>query len=77
MIINRDELLTMLREREVNIEFTKVDGTQRVMNATLHEAVIPETTGPSRSKDTNVVVFDTDIKQWRTVVLDRITKINS
>ena len=77
MTFNRNELIERLQKETVNIEFTKVDGTSRVMNATLNETVVPETTGPSRAKDTNVVVFDTDIKQWRTIVLDRIIKINS
>lgn len=77
MTLNRDELVTRLQKETMNIEFVKADGTNRVMNATLQESVVPETTGPSRAKDTNVVVFDTDIKQWRTIVLDRIVKINS
>lgn len=77
MTLNRDELITRLQKETVNIEFTKADGTNRVMNATLKESIVPETTGPSRAKDTNVIVFDTDIKQWRTVVVDRITKIST
>jgi len=39
--------------------------------------VVPETTGTSKAKDTNLVVFDTEKQGWRTVVLDRITKFSA
>lgn len=76
-MINRNEMIDFLQKGEVTIEFTKLDGTNRVMKATLQESIVPETTGASRAKDTNLVVYDTEVKGWRTVVLDRITKFSA
>lgn len=77
MTLNRDEMIKQLTQGEVTIEFTKVDGTNRVMKATLQESVVPVTTGTSRAKDTNLVVFDTEKTAWRTVVIDRITRFSA
>lgn len=77
MTLNRNEMIEFLQKGEVTIEFTKLDGSDRVMKATLQEGVVPETTGTSKAKDTNLVVFDTEKQGWRTVVLDRITNFSA
>jgi dihydrodipicolinate reductase len=77
MTLNRDEMIKHLTQGEVTIEFTKIDGSNRVMKATLQENVVPVTTGASRAKDTNLVVFDTEKNAWRTVVIDRIVKFSA
>ena len=42
---NRKWLLANLEESVVEVTFIKKDGTERVMNCTLQEDYLPETTG--------------------------------
>jgi len=69
------DIVETLKTQVVEITFNKLDGTERVMNCTLQESVVPETTGKSRATDKNLVVFDVDKQGWRTIVADRITKV--
>ena len=83
-MIERAELVKMLTTGSVTLEFTKLDGTERVMQCTLAEGVVPPTKVTPDTVQTatnkalaNVVVYDTEKLGWRTVVLDRITKISA
>jgi len=69
------DIVNELQQRVVTITFDKLDGTERVMNATLQEDVIPEVKGQSRSTEKNLVVFDVDKQGWRTIVVDRIKAV--
>ena len=70
------DIVKELENRVVEITFDKLDGTERVMNATLQEAVVPETKGgKSKASETNLVVFDVDKQGWRTIIVDRIKKV--
>jgi hypothetical protein len=70
------DIVNELETRVVTITFDKLDGTERVMNATLQESVVPETKGgKTKASDKNLVVFDVDKVGWRTVVVDRIKSI--
>lgn len=69
------DIVETLKTQVVEITFNKLDGTERVMNCTLQENVVPTTTGKSRATDKNLVVFDVDKQGWRTIVADRITKV--
>lgn len=69
------DIVKELQQRVVTITFDKLDGTERVMNATLQEDVIPEVTGKSRATEKNLVVFDVDKQGWRTIVVDRIKAV--
>ncbi len=71
MVLSRDEMMTKLRAGECTIEFVKLDGTDRVMKATLEEGVIP-IVRHSTTKEENLVVFDTEKQGWRTVIIERI-----
>jgi len=54
------------------IVFTKVDGTERTMKATLQESVVPASTGTSTAPDSNLVVWDTEKNGWRSVRINSI-----
>jgi hypothetical protein len=70
------DIVNELQQRVVTITFDKLDGTERVMNATLQESIVPETKGgETKASDKNLVVFDVDKAGWRTVVVDRIKKV--
>jgi hypothetical protein len=68
----KDQYIQKLRTGTRTITFTKVDGTERVMNATLLESVVPATEGKRAIPASNLVVFDTDKQAWRSVRIDSI-----
>lgn len=70
------DIVNELQQRVVEITFDKLDGTERVMNCTLQDSVVPETKGgKAKASDRNLVVFDIDKQGWRTIVVDRIKKV--
>lgn len=72
----RNWLLGVLRMHEnVEITFTKKDGTLREMKCTLKEGVIPTVTDPKDS-DTLCTVWDTALGQWRSFHFENIKQIN-
>lgn len=78
---NLEWLLGVLRtEERVEIKFTKTDGTERVMNCTLKEGVVPpheKKTERTKKVNENVLpVFDIDKKEWRSFRLDSILSIS-
>jgi len=76
MEYNMTDIVNELENRVVTITFDKLDGTERVMNATLQESVVPETKGgKTKASETNLVVFDVDKQGWRTIVVDRIKAV--
>ena len=73
---SRKWLTKLLAEYVVEVTFTKKDGTERVMNCTLHEDFLPETTGAGRAVNEDVLaVFDTDVEDWRSFRWDSIKSI--
>ena len=64
------------------VVFTKADGTERTMRATLNSALIPADENSEAEKLETTVptpvyhqrVFDLDINQWRSFRWDRLTK---
>jgi hypothetical protein len=76
MEFNMTDIVKELQHRVVTITFDKLDGTERVMNATLQEDVVPETKGgKTKASEKNLVVFDVDKQGWRTIVVDRIKAV--
>jgi hypothetical protein len=74
--INMTDIVNELSNRVVEITFDKLDGTERVMNCTLQESVVPETKGgTSKASESHLVVFDVDKTAWRTIIVDRIKKV--
>jgi hypothetical protein len=81
-------LLDELRKTVINITFTKKDGTERSMNCTLKECIIPKEFRPKQN--TKVVieedetvepdlirVFDVDVQGWRSIILDNVKSVSN
>ena len=72
----RKWLAGMLEQSVVEVTFTKKDGTERVMNCTLLEDYLPETTGAGRSASSDALaVFDVDADGWRSFRWDSIKAV--
>lgn len=72
----RNWLLGVLRMHEnVEVTFTKKDGTVREMKCTLKEDVIPKVENPKES-DTLCTVWDTVLGAWRSFHFENIKSIN-
>ena len=72
----RKWLAGMLEQSVVEVTFTKKDGTERVMNCTLLEDYLPETTGAGRSAGSDALaVFDVDADGWRSFRWDSIKAV--
>jgi hypothetical protein len=72
----RKWLAGILEQSIVEVTFTKKDGTERVMNCTLLEDYLPETTGAGRSAGSDALaVFDVDTDGWRSFRWDSIKAV--
>ena len=69
-----------LSENVIEIEFTKKDGTTRMMKCTRDIAKIPTDKHPNGNgpsvKSTTIQAFDLDIKEWRSFNTESLTRIN-
>ena len=72
---SRSQLSDILVEQEAIIGYTKKDGTERDVHATLIPNRIPEVKNTSPVKETHLTVFDTEKQQWRTLLVDQIRNI--
>ena len=72
---SRSQLSDILVEQEAIIAYTKKDGTDRDVHATLIPNRIPKVENPAPVKETHLTVFDTQKQQWRTLLVDQIGKI--
>lgn len=82
-------LLEALRVSVVDITFTKVDGSIRLMKSTLNPELLPKIEiiplaegeeppvpkAPRKENPSVFRVFDTEINEFRTVTWDKITNI--
>jgi IMP cyclohydrolase len=77
----KDWLLGLLREQEVEVTFVKKDGTERVMLCTLDENSIPKEKAPKgveRSAPTeSMAVFDVEKQEWRSFRFDSIKRVQA
>jgi len=79
----RDWLKGLLEENTVEVVFTKKDGTERVMNCTLKEDVLPivqkeieeDSSTKTKAKDA-LAVWDVDASGWRSFRWDSIKSVN-
>jgi hypothetical protein len=72
----RKWLAGILEQSVVEVTFTKKDGTERVMNCTLLEDYLPETTGAGRSAGSDALaVYDVDADGWRSFRWDSIKAV--
>lgn len=82
--LTRDDMLTALREGEVNLSFEKVkDGAIREMRATLVQDSIPADKMPKGGTvdqtvggETTLRVFDLDLSEWRSFRIDKVLTFN-
>tara|TARA_Y100001936_G_scaffold252162_1_gene310778 strand:+ start:3734 stop:3967 length:234 start_codon:yes stop_codon:yes gene_type:complete len=70
-------LVKNLKNNVMKINFTKLNGETRIMNCTLHESVLPESTGKSERKENPDVlsVWDIDKNAWRSFRLDSVNEM--
>jgi hypothetical protein len=76
MILTKDALKDLLKRKTVKITFKKKDGTERVMNCTLHEEVVPvyekKTERVKKTNDDVLAVWDLDKDAFRSFKLDSL-----
>ena len=69
-----------LSENTITVTFTKKDGTNRVMKCTKQSDMIPTDKQPKGSGSTStgdaVAVFDLDKQEWRSFIVENVTKVN-
>ena len=73
----RSHLKTALTNSIMKITFMKKDGSERVMKCTLKEEFLPPKTESNKQRKENysvISVFDVDIKEWRSIILDNIVE---
>lgn len=70
-------LANLLQTNSVTIVFTKKNGEERIMKASLQESKIPVKTSTATKKQNSEVisVVDTDINEWRSIRYDSIKEI--
>jgi hypothetical protein len=73
----RKWLIALLKERSIEIVFTKKDGTERTMKCTLMEDYLPETVGSEKAKNDEVLaVYDLEKEGWRSFRWDSIKEVH-
>lgn len=78
---SKNWLKKLLQSEIVTLTFTKKDGSERVMQATLSESRIPSSEKSSESAGTRKYsaeaqpVYDIEAKGWRSFRWDSLTKI--
>jgi hypothetical protein len=72
----RDWLIGVLKMHEnVEVTFTKTDGTVREMKCTLKEGICPVVEN-AKASDTLCTVWDTVIGNWRSFKFENVKQIN-
>lgn len=78
--MTREDLINQLKISEVTINFTKKDGTERVLIATLDPSRLPvreSTEETKREISTDAIaVWDTEIDEWRSFNFANVISIN-
>lgn len=70
------KLVKYLLNGEAKITFTKSDGSNRIIFATLKESEIPAAEGKLGGDDKDhVIVWGINEKGWRTIIMSKIQKI--
>ena len=78
MMMKRETLVEGLKRDVLTINFTKVNGEERVMNCTLNETLLPEAITSDSEKKENldvIAVWDTDKDAWRSFRVDSVNSI--
>ena len=77
----QDELKNYLTRGVVKVIFTKKDGTDRTMLATLNESLIPDDKKPKgtgkKAESTNTFsVYDVEVDGWRSFNYDTVKEVD-
>ena len=79
--IDREFLIEQLKQGEVEVTFTKSDGTERVMKCTLKEGVVvpyeKKTERVKKHNDDILAVWDLEIDEWRSFKLSSIIAVSA
>lgn len=80
----RDQIVSQLKQNKVKVVFTKVDGSQSEMIATLKPELLPvrevvetKEVAPKKERKVNpdtLTLFNVDKQSWRSVKYDLIEK---
>jgi hypothetical protein len=72
-----NELIDKLNSGALTVEFTKVDGSHRVMKCTRAMAIIPEEHHPktTQTSESSIRVFDLEAQGWRSFIYENVTNI--
>ena len=74
----RNELVDLLKKDIATVTFTKKDGTERVMKATLMPSILPVFNSEDKPKSTKkinedvIAVFDAEAKDFRSFRIDSL-----
>lgn len=80
--MTKNELREMLSDSEVDVTFIKVDGSKRVMRATLDGGRIPQNPEPhvqkkaAKEAERALAVWDVRNNGWRSFRWDSILEVN-
>mgnify|MGYP003660898410 CR=1 FL=1 len=64
-----------LNEGIISVLFTKKDGTERLMECTLHEDYVPEIKGTKAINPDVIAVYDIEAEGWRSFRWDSIKNV--
>ena len=73
--MEREQIVAALREGVCKVTFTKVDGSQRIMMATLEPSTLPPIDGTKKERKmppSIVTVYDTEVEDWRCFRLESV-----
>ena len=77
--IDRESIVTMLREGVVMVSFTKKNGDIRNMRCTLVQSLIPEDMKPKGTglpvSESVIRVYDIDADDWRSFVVVNVLSV--
>lgn len=83
IILDKEQLQSILREEVATVTFTKTDGSERVMKCTLDPSYIPpvivDESKPKKERKENpdlILVWDTENSGWRSFKLSSIKTID-
>jgi hypothetical protein len=81
-LMSREDLLSLLKTRICKVVFTKSDGTERTMYATLQQQYLPEMkqdeNKPKRSRpDSCIAVWDLENGGWRSFNIDTVNAVST
>jgi len=82
MVMDKSNVIALMKEGVVTVEFTKVNGDYRKMEATLQPERMPEVVveieekSPKKKSDTSLSVWDVNAEGWRSFRWDKLKTVN-